>query len=217
MLHKILVVDDDRELQESLKEILSDAGFEAAIASNGEEALDLMKEESFDIVLLDLMMPRMGGMEALSLVRRANPEARIIMITAFATVDNAVSAMRKGASDYISKPFKVDELLITVRRNIEEVKFRSCKTLLDVDGTFNCLANTIRRKILFLIKRESSLRFMDIVRKVGIDDHTKVNFHLKILKDANLVEQDRRKFYALTPEGKKVTDCLGTIVQNLND
>lgn len=211
----ILVVDDDQDLRENITEILAGAGFEVRAADNGEEALEAATGTCFDLLLLDLVMPKMDGMEALPLLRRKCPGARIIMMTAYATVDNAVEAMRKGADDYITKPFKIEELLKTVQRNLAEARFMACKSVLDMDNTFGCLANSIRREILLLISRERSVRFMDIARKLGIDDHTKMNFHLKVLKEAGMIEQDARKFYCLSQAGRKVLDCLNTMARHI--
>jgi FixJ family two-component response regulator len=138
------------------------------------------------------------------------------MITAFATIENAVSAMRKGADDYLTKPFKVDELLTAVRRCLEEARLQKCQTVIDVEDTFNCLANVMRREILYLLAREGRLRFMGITRKLEVEDHTKVNFHLKVLRDARFIEQDARKFYILSKEGHKIVDCLQVVVKNLS-
>jgi DNA-binding response OmpR family regulator len=215
MTHHILVVDDDSELRENISEILADAGFAVTPAANGEEALDRLQQQPYDVVLLDLIMPGLGGKEALPLIKRQAPRARVIMITAFATVDNAVSAMRAGADDYITKPFKVDELLTSVRRCLEEARLQTCQSVLNVEDTFNCLANALRREILYLLAHEGRLRFMDIARKLEIEDHTKVNFHLKVLRDARFLEQDARKFYVLSKEGRKAVDCIQVVVNKL--
>ena len=137
------------------------------------------------------------------------------MVTAFSTVDNAVEAMRKGADDYITKPFKINDLRMTVRKCLEQAKFKSCKMLLDMDDTFSSLANSTRREILLLINSEGKIRFMDICRSLEIEDHTKVNFHLKVLKESSLVQQDERKSYTLSEAGSKVIDCLNTVVKGL--
>jgi FixJ family two-component response regulator len=160
-------------------------------------------------------MPGMGGLETLPQLKRLCPGARVIMITAFATVDNAVSAMRKGADDYLTKPFKVDELLATVRRGLEEAKLRKCRAFLNMDDTFNSLANTLRREVLLLLSRGEKKRFMDIARALEVEDHTKVNFHLKVLREAGLITQDQRKCYLLTREGEKIIECLQAVAENL--
>lgn len=211
MTQSILVVDDDLELRDSICEILAEAGYLVAPAANGEEALDCLGRQKFDLVLLDLIMPGLGGKEALALIKRQAPFVRVIMITAFATIDNAVSAMRAGADDYLTKPFKVDDLLAAVRRGLEEARVLECHDVLDANETFNALSNSMRRDILALLAREGRLRFMDVARKLEVADHTKVNFHVKILRDAGFVEQDRQKFYLLSGRGRKIVDCMKAV------
>jgi len=208
---KILVVDDDQDLRENLVEVLSDAGFTTDLAVNGDEAMEKLATAEFDLVLLDSIMPGMGGMETLPLIKRKYPKCKVIMLTAFSTVDGAVEAMRKGADDYVTKPFKINDLLVAVRRCLEEAKFVACGEMLNMDDMFKSLANATRRKSLSLLKEHGKLRFMDITRKLDIDDHTKVNFHLKVLKDAELLVQDGRKNYLLSEKGKKIIECMGTI------
>lgn len=214
---RILVVDDDPELRESLAEVLQEAGFAVIVAETGEDALCRIDEAPFDLILLDLMMPLLGGMEALPLLKKKCAKARIIMITAFSTVEVAVEAMRKGADDYLSKPFKVSDLLMTVRRNIEEARFQAYRPVLDMDDTFNSLSNPIRREILLLGAREEPLKFMDIVRQLGVADHTKVNFHLRILKEAGLMRRDEHKRYSLTAEGQKIVEYLRMMAEHLSE
>jgi DNA-binding response OmpR family regulator len=216
MTARILVIDDDTELQATIVEVLQSVGFAVESEKSAETALGRLEKESFDIVLLDLIMPGMGGMEALPLIKKACPRAKIIMITAFATVDNAVEAMKRGADDYISKPFKVNELLTTVMRSREEAKFLECRSLLDLESTFSCLANAVRREIIIDLAREGSMRFMDLARHLQIEDHTKVNFHLKVLREAGLVEQDRKKLYLLSREGRKIVECLTMVMKTIS-
>jgi predicted transcriptional regulator len=83
-----------------------------------------------------------------------------------------------------------------------------------MDSTFSCLSNTIRRDILKLIDREQRLRFMDIARHLGIEDHTKMNFHLKLLRNADLVGQDENKYYILTPQGERIMACLSKLTKD---
>lgn len=211
---KIMVVDDDAELRELICEALTGAGFEVLALSRGEESLERLCPD-VQLVLLDLMMPGMGGMTTVSLLKQKQPGVRIVMLTAFATVENAVEAMRRGADDYLSKPFKLADLLMVVRKNLEEAKFVACSRMLDMDQTFNCLSNAMRRDILKLLLKHHHVRFMDLARMLGVDDHTKMNFHLKNLRDAGLVGQDAQKCYVLTAEGSKVLDCLDVLAKNL--
>lgn len=211
----ILVIDDDDELREVLREGLETEGYRVQTAKDGEEGLRLAGETHVDLVLLDLVMPGLGGMETMLLMRRHHPALKIVMMTAFSTVENAVQAMRRGAEDYLTKPFMLNDVIVTVRRIMQEARFRECKGILDMDQPFNALANAIRRQILLLLHREGKARFMTLTRKLQIDDHTKVNFHLRMLKESNLLEQDDQKQYQLTSEGRKIADCLQVVIENL--
>ena len=207
-MKKVLIVDDDAELRSTLSEILKGAGYHIDEASSGKEAIDKIASKDFDIALLDLMMPKMNGIETLTELKKITPKTKVIMITAFATVENAVDAIKKGASDYISKPFRIEELLTTIRRVIEEGRFEEGITKLDLDYTLSSLANPIRRNILRLLNSRKSMRLMELVRELGIEDHTKVVFHLKVLKESGIIEQDKDKSYSLTEEGERILSGL---------
>lgn len=207
-MKKVLVVDDDAELRATLSEILKGAGYHIDEAPSGKEAIEKITDKDFDIALLDLMMPKMSGIDVLKAIKKIKPKIRVIMITAFATVENAVDAIKKGASDYISKPFRIDDLLTTIRRVIEEGRFEEGITKLNLDYTLSSLANPIRRKIIRLLHARKSMRFMELVRKLEIEDHTKVVFHLKMLKESGIIEHDKDKSYSLTEEGERILSGL---------
>jgi len=177
----ILVIDDDRDLRESIVEILEDNGLTATGCGSAEEALDKIKIKVPSLVIVDNMMPGMGGLALMPLLKNDYPWLKIIMITAFSTVDNAVAAMKGGADDYLSKPFKRNELLVAVKQNLEELRFEKQLSEHDMDSTLTCLSNGIRRQILTILAKSRKMRFMDITRNLEISDHTKVNFHLKNL------------------------------------
>ncbi len=130
------------------------------------------------------------------------------MITAFSTVDNAVVAMKSGADDYLAKPFKRDELLVAVKRNLEVLKFGQQLSDQGMDETLACLSNQIRRQILKVLSVKGEMRFMDITRYLKISDHTKVNFHLKNLKNNGLICHNPGKTYKLTILGTKMVSYL---------
>jgi len=207
-MKKILIADDDNELRANLSEILTGAGYQTTEASSGKEAIEKISAEDFDIMLLDLMMPGMSGIEALSEIRRISPKIRVIMITAFATVENAVTAIKNGASDYIAKPFRINELLAVIKRAIEEARFEEGVKKLNLDYTLNSLSNYIRRSIIRMLWLQKKMRLMEITKELEIDDHTKVVFHLKMLKEAGIITQDKDKSYTLTKEGERIYDCL---------
>jgi DNA-binding NtrC family response regulator len=204
----IMVVDDDQDLRDSVVEILEDHGYAVISCENAEAALQKLADAVPRLVLVDNMMPGMGGMALIPLLKKDYPATKIIMITAFSTVDNAVAAMKSGADDYLAKPFRRDDLLVAVRRMLEMVKFEQQQVDPDMDEALACLANQIRRQILATLAENGEMRFMDITRTLGISDHTKVGFHLKNLKAIKLITQNREKVYRLTPQGKKIFDCL---------
>jgi DNA-binding NtrC family response regulator len=111
---RILVVDDDESLRWVTQAQLQQSGYEASAAASGREALDRVREDPPDLVITDLMMPGMSGLDLLKRIRAEYPEVIVIMVTAFGAVDTAVEAMKAGAYDYPTKPVNVDELRITV-------------------------------------------------------------------------------------------------------
>ncbi|WP_163337266.1 response regulator [Desulfopila sp. IMCC35008] len=215
MSETIYVIDDDDDLRESITEILEGNGFKVSSFENAEAALQGVTSQTISLAIVDNMMPGMGGMAFIPVLKKEHPHVKIIMITAFSTVDNAVTAMRSGADDYLAKPFKRDDLLVTVRRNLEELKFEQQIAGPGMDDALACLSNQIRRQILALLASNGRMRFMDITRHLKISDHTKVNFHLKNLKTNGLVSQDRVKIYSLTPQGDKMVDCLSLLSRKI--
>ncbi|MGD8389072.1 MAG: response regulator [Desulfobacteraceae bacterium] len=116
---KILVVDDDAKLAANLLEYLSRLGYRAEAAHNGKEALELYAQGDFTVVVTDLMMPEMDGMELLSSIRKVDPDALVIMLTGYGTIESAVNAIKAGAFDYITKPLKLQEIEVTIQRAME--------------------------------------------------------------------------------------------------
>ena len=116
---RILIVDDEPSILSVLGTLLKAQSHEVTPARSGEAALTLLKQQSFDLMISDIRMGSMDGMQLLQTVRRDHPGLAVIMLTAFGTVETAVEAMKEGAFDYVTKPFKVDELLITVQRALQ--------------------------------------------------------------------------------------------------
>jgi two-component system response regulator PilR (NtrC family) len=113
------VIDDEPIIHEVLSQLLSSEGYEVEISSSGEEALEKHAARFYDITLLDLLMPGLDGIQVLQGIKKVDPQAVVIIITAYASVESAISAMKMGAYDYIQKPFKHDELLLTIERALE--------------------------------------------------------------------------------------------------
>ncbi len=116
---RILVVDDEWAMQEALRDWLKEDGYEVGLASSGEEAIVQAKQKNWEVILLDLKMPGMDGLEALKRLKEVNPEAEILMMTAYATVDTAVQAMKEGAFDYLVKPFDPDEVEMQIKKIVQ--------------------------------------------------------------------------------------------------
>jgi two-component system phosphate regulon sensor histidine kinase PhoR len=116
----ILVVDDEKGIREGCRRILSAEGFAVEVAENGKEGLELVRGKSYDMLLVDLMMPVMGGLELMENVRDLDPEIVMIVITGFATIETAVEAMKHGAYDYMAKPFTPDQVVAVVNRGLEK-------------------------------------------------------------------------------------------------
>ena len=213
---RILIVDDDHKVRATISKILKTKGYKIDEASSGKEAIEKALSNDFDIVLLDLMMPTVSGMDVLVELRKSKPKTKEIMMTGFATVNNAVEAIKRGASDYISKPFKAEELDATIRRCLEEARFDMSIKKLDLDFTLSSLSSSIRRKIVKLLFQSKGMHLMELTRALDIEDHTKVIFHLKMLKDSELINQDKRKSYFLTKEGERTLNCLKILEDHLS-
>jgi len=116
----VLVVDDEEVIRDGCRRVLTGRGYEIATAENGRQALEMLAAQEIDILLLDLKMPVMGGEQVLEKTCEIYPEIPVIVITGHGTVDTAVGCMKKGAYDFITKPFQIDQFLITVERAAEK-------------------------------------------------------------------------------------------------
>ncbi|MCK9411067.1 MAG: sigma-54 dependent transcriptional regulator [Prolixibacteraceae bacterium] len=115
MALKILVIDDERSIRNTLKDILGFEGYQVELAENGKEGIDLVQATDFDIILCDIKMPEMDGLEVLEQIRKVKPESTVVMISGHGTIETAVEAIKKGAFDFIEKPLDLNRLLITLR------------------------------------------------------------------------------------------------------
>jgi DNA-binding response OmpR family regulator len=214
-MRKILIVDDDNELRAILSESLRGKGYYTEEASSGRDAIKRAISSEYDIILLELMMPTISGMDVLMEIRKFKPRTKVIIITGFATINNAVEAMKMGASGYISKPFSREELDTAIRRCLEEAKFDTSEKNLDLDFTIGSLSNPIRRKIIKLLYQNKGMNLTGITKTLDMKKHTKALFHLKMLQYSDIVEKDRKKVYFLTKEGVKTLNCLKILENNL--
>ncbi len=217
---RLLIIEDDPQMRRILSEMLAEEGYNVSSVGSGKEAIEMVRGNGFDVVVADIIMPGMGGMKVLKEVKKLEPKIHVIMITAFATVENAVEAIKNGASDYISKPFKIAEVEVAIKRVLEETRFQemvkekliySTDTPLGVDFTIKALSNPIRRGVIELLDKHGRARFTDIKKELDIADATKLSFHLRVLKNAGLLGQDEEKIYILTTKGITAIKALGQL------
>ncbi|MGD8381357.1 MAG: sigma-54 dependent transcriptional regulator, partial [Syntrophobacterales bacterium] len=129
-METILIVDDEKNYLLVLEALLVDAGYEVITSDNTTEALEVARSHDLDLVITDMRMPGTDGMEFLAQLRSRQPDPPVIMMTAYATVEKAVEAMKRGAFDYITKPFKNEELILTIRKAIEMHRLKQENRLL---------------------------------------------------------------------------------------
>ena len=131
---KILVVDDEVLIRDMIKKGLSQmGGFSVEVAQSGLEAIEKMEKDVFDLVLTDLKMPEMDGLELLKTIKGTRPEMMVILMTAFGSIETAVEAMRIGANDYVTKPIDLNELLIHISK-VQKGKSPPQRKLASEDG-----------------------------------------------------------------------------------
>ena len=158
----------------------------------------------------------MTGTDVLMEMKKIAPRSKVIMMTGFGTIHDAIDAMKKGASEYIQKPFDLEELDTMIKRCLEEKQFNQNAKKLDLDFTLGALSNPLRRRILKLIQAHQGIHLMKITKELSIDDHTKIVFHLKNLINSELITKDEGKGYYLTKEGKRAYACLKIIESHLS-
>ncbi len=163
--YKVLVVEDDKVTRETIEDFLQHQNLSIKTASDGCTALDLVKDEKFDIIITDLKMSGMNGIDILRAVKEIEPDVIVIFVTGYATVETAIEAMRQGAYDYVTKPFSLEELLIVIRNACERVNLKKQN---------NAMLNKLRKsyeEIDWLKSQRSKLR----TRKSDIIEQTTAN------------------------------------------
>lgn len=161
MKPRILVVDDEESIREFLEIMLKKEGYEVTTAEDGQVAMDTLAKRSFDMVLSDLQMPNKTGMELLKFVKESYPEMVFMMITAFGTTETAVEAMKMGAYDYLTKPFKIDEVRLNIQNALRtknlEVENKTLKKELNREYSFQSMVgnSAAMHRVFDLVKRVS--------------------------------------------------------------
>lgn len=160
-MNKILIVDDERDIRRALEFVLSGEGYSIETASNGIEAVEKLKDGAFDLVITDIRMNGLDGFGVLEKSRKMSPATPVIMMTAFGSVESAVEAMKRGAADYIVKPFIHDEIKLTIGRILEHSKlsFENMRLRRQLSQQFGC------KEIVGL--SESISRIFETIEKVA--------------------------------------------------
>ncbi|MGD8366806.1 MAG: response regulator [Desulfobacterales bacterium] len=137
---KILVIDDEARIRDGCRTVLKEVGYDVTVAEDGAKGLTCIEKTDFDIVLLDLMMPKMSGFEVLAKIRRHHPDTVVIVITGYATVEHSIEAMKSGAFDFIPKPFTPDHLRVTVSKALDYTR-----ALRDIADTRSRMRTMVQR------------------------------------------------------------------------
>ncbi len=163
---RVLIIDDEKNMRHLLRTMLEKDGYGVAEATDGVEGLQQLEQSSFDFVLCDIKMPRMDGMAFLKRAKKSQPDKTYVMMSAYGTVETALEAMKEGAYDYISKPFKTDEVLLTLkkaeeRERLKEENLRLRSRVKEIDAKYS-FENIVARS-------EAMGRVFELVQKVA--DH----------------------------------------------
>ena len=164
---RILIVDDEQAMREACREVLAPEGFILSEASSGEGALDIIGRQSFDLMILDLKMPKMDGMDILQRVQKESPSTATVVITGYPSIDTAVEAMRLGAADFLPKPFTPDVLRLTVRRVLNGARMARENQLL-----WSQLEECRGRNYDLIGESAAMQQIHDLVQRVGPTDST---------------------------------------------
>jgi DNA-binding NtrC family response regulator len=163
---KILIVDDEESMRDFMSIMLSKEGYEVSQAGTGVEALGLIKKDMPDVVITDIMMPEMSGLDLMTKARKVNDDLSFIVMTAFASVDSAIEAMKKGAYDYVTKPFKIDEIKLTIKKVLERDQISKENKVLksELSKTFSLDS--------FIGEDEKILSMKEMVKRLAKTDST---------------------------------------------
>ena len=160
-MEKILIADDERSMRDVLSIMLKRAGYDVSVATDGEEAIAQIDRELFDLVITDLKMPKAGGLDVLKAVKECSPDSVVLIITAFASPESAVEAMKLGAFDYLPKPFQVDEVQLKIRNALGQRRLSTDNMLLKRE----IAARTPQAQLIG--SSEAMKKVFDVIKKVA--------------------------------------------------
>lgn len=161
---KILIADDDKNLRTVLTKELSEGGNEVEGVESGTRAIELLERDEYDVLLLDLNMPGLGGMDVLKKIKTLELSTEVIILTAYSTLSTAVEAMKLGAYDYLTKPFKVEELRAIIGKAYEK------KTLINENLALKTQIKRQSQSHKIITKNPSMLEILENVKKMALSD-----------------------------------------------
>jgi signal transduction histidine kinase len=229
---KILVVDDEKVVREGCHRVLTGRGYDVLTAENGQVAMDLLGKDAVDIILLDLKMPVMSGEEVLEKTRARYPEIPVIIITGHGTVDTAVECMKQGAYDFITKPFQVDQFLLTINRAAEKRRLEEkarlyeeekLRNLYDLNleksrlkTIINCMANGVmvtNRNLEVVLHNPALMTLLEISDEIenpiSVNQIINEDSLIATLKQIQAGESSKNEFISQEIEaGKKVLRAI---------
>ena len=198
--YKILVIEDEHSIRESYKDMFGFLGFDADLAANGLDGLKMLDKNSYDIVITDLKMPVIDGLETLKRIKKKNPNIEVIVVTGFATIENAIEAMKHGAFDYITKPASIEHVKVILGRcvshikaNLENEELRnlneSLKLINEIKDKFITITNHELRTPLAVLKGYVELLELNLEEKTDENDEFLQIIQSTINEMINLVER----------------------------
>ena len=193
-MDKILIVDDDKGLQSLLSDVLKLEGYEAIVADDGREALEKIRTHLPDLILLDIKLPKMDGIRVLEKIKKIDKNLVVIMLTGYGDIKDAVQAMKSGAFDYITKPFKNKEIVVNIKKALQRRHLSK-----EVEDLKRSLTQREKEILNWLKKGKSS---WDISVILGISERT-VNFHIDNVKQ-KLNAMSRTQAVAIAVENELI-------------
>lgn len=209
---RILVVEDEKHMREILKMLLESEGHSVIATENGTNGIKALEKEIYDIVITDIKMPGADGFSVLKRARELSPEALVIMITAFGTMENAIDAMKMGAYDYIHKPFKIDEIRLIVEKALEKKNLQEELSVLKQRSFFR-LENVVARSSKMQAILSSLPRIAESRASVLITGESGTGKELIAVSLHNLSDRKDHNFVAINcstfPEGLLESELFG--------
>ena len=208
---RILVVDDEERIQTACQRLLAQEGCDVAVADNGIQGLKMIEEDHFDIVLLDLMMPGLSGLEVLEDVKARHPDTVIIVITGYATLEHSIESMKRGAFDFLAKPFAPQDLRVVIAKAIEFI--RTLQDIASEKSRMRVMINTLRDGVLttdhqkrIALANPAFLKLMDCHKKSVIGNRVS-----EVIKDDTVLAMIDEALDQPLDQYFEITDeiCLG--------